>query len=90
MTLLIHLFPTHMFYTPLKQKPQAFLMFQGVEKGFIGNKWVNWLVRMEETESLTFYINARNTNFRLGSLVLVVTNIFYFKITKLKENVFLN
>ena len=45
---------------------------------------------MEENGSLTFYINAWNTNFRLGSLVLIGTNIFYFKTTKLMEDAFLN
>ena len=39
---LTHLFPKHPFPIPWKHKTvRVFSYFQGVEKGWIGNKWVN-------------------------------------------------
>ena len=39
---LAHLFPMHLFSTPLEtsQNLTVFCCFQGVEKRFIGNKWI--------------------------------------------------
>ena len=42
-TNLTHLFTMHPFSTPLKtsENRKVFGCFQGVEKGYIGKKWVN-------------------------------------------------
>ena len=40
---LTHLFPMHPFSTPLKLT--VFLCFQGTEKGCIGNKWVDDILK---------------------------------------------
>ena len=38
---LTHFFPIHPFSTSWKQNTEVFWCFHGVEKGCIGNKWVN-------------------------------------------------
>ena len=42
---LTHLFPMHPFSTPWKHQKTLQFCFQGVEKGFFGNKWVNIVKR---------------------------------------------
>ena len=52
---LTHSLLMHPFSTPLKtsEKRQVFWRFQGIEKGYIGNEWVN-------TDSLKkYFVNAR-------------------------------
>ena len=46
--LLTQLFPMHLFSTPLKasENRKVFCIFKGVEKKFIGNKWINERVRV--------------------------------------------
>ena len=62
--LLIYLFPMHPFSAPSKHQKTVFCCFQGVEKGCIGNKWVNVAVFFKKV---------------IGSYVNIVqfTNIFF-------------
>ena len=50
----------HPFSTPLKtENRKIFLCFQGVEKGYIGNKWVKYEDTTLQTMSIKVLISWR-------------------------------
>ena len=71
---LTHSFPVHPFSTPLKhQKTLRFSgIFRGVEKGFIGNEWVNIWLSFRSTmfcyQRLSFHLNFEEILFVFFSI----------------------
>ena len=69
LTILTHLFPKNPFSTPWKQNCRVFWCFHGVEKGCIGNKWVNH--RLPRCAQILMLFDLIYTRFSHSSFLLM-------------------